>query len=111
MSFDAPDAAKGSPQRMRKANFRCRTCDDLFEVEYPWSEGAPESEGVEASYSASRPVPKNRPNPGRCGISGRSGGRRRWRIDQSGVWRFRDLLPIVPYDQSGDAARGEYAAV
>lgn len=65
------------------SNFRCLHCGELFEVEYPWSGGAPQAERVW------------RPNP--------SALRHLWNerrtstlaIDQSGVWRFRDLLPIV----------------
>jgi len=85
--------------REAKSNFRCRTCDDLFEVEYPWSEGAPESAGLDATYSASRPVPKNRPNPGALRYLWQERRTSTMGIDQSGVWRFRDLLPIVPYDR------------
>ena len=66
-----------------ESNFRCRHCGELFEVEYPWSGGAPQAEHFW------------RPNP--------SALRHLWNerrtstlaIDQSGVWRFRDLLPIV----------------
>ncbi len=61
-------------------DFRCAQCGELFEVEYPgWSQrGGPD-----------------RPNPGalkwlwrerRCSSEG---------LDQSGVWRFRELLPIL----------------
>ena len=82
-----------------KSNFRCRACDDLFEVEYPWSEGAPECGGVEGGYSASRPVPKNRPNPSALRYLWQERRTSTMGIDQSGVWRFRDLLPIVPYDR------------
>ncbi len=67
-------------------DFRCVQCGDLFEVEYPgWSHrGGPD-----------------RPNPGalkwlwkerRC--SGEA-------LDASGVWRFRELLPIL--DSFGNA--------
>jgi threonine synthase len=63
-----------------RPDFRCAVCGDLFEVEYPgWSQ----REGP------------NRPNPGalkwlwrerRCSCEA---------LDQSGVWRFRELLPIL----------------
>jgi threonine synthase len=72
------------------SDFRCPECNGLYEVIYPWSPGA-------AIPSASaEPLPAVRlPNPGAL--------RYRWQelrtstlsIDQSGVWRFRDLLPIV----------------
>jgi threonine synthase len=67
-----------------KENFRCAFCGDLYEVEYPgWSK--------EAGSAAKR----NFPNP--------SALRWLWRErcmstelkDQSGVWRFRELLPIL----------------
>lgn len=66
------------------SDFRCPDCNGLYEVIYPWSPGA------DVSASGVR-----LPNPG--------GLRARWQelrtstlpIDQSGVWRFRDLLPIV----------------
>jgi threonine synthase len=79
-----------------KSNFRCRTCADLFEVEYPWSESAPVADGeVREPYSASRPVAKNRPNPGALRYLWQERKTSTLSIDQSGVWRFRDLLPIV----------------
>jgi threonine synthase len=81
-----------------QSNFRCRTCGDLFEVEYPWSEGAPASEGVTEGYSASRPTPKNRPNPSALRYLWQERRTSTMGIDQSGVWRFRDLLPIVPVE-------------
>jgi threonine synthase len=61
-------------------DFRCTQCGDLFEVEYP---GWLERQGFD------------RPNPGalkwlwrerRCSSEG---------LDHSGVWRFRELLPIL----------------
>jgi len=62
------------------ADFRCAICGDLFEVEYP---GWLERRG------------HDRPNPGalkwlwrerRCSCES---------LDHSGVWRFRELLPIL----------------
>ena len=79
-----------------QSNFRCRVCGDLFEVEYPWSEGAPTE--AEHAYSASRPTPKNRPNPSALRYLWQERRTSTLSIDQSGVWRFRDLLPIVPND-------------
>ena len=65
------------------SDFRCPDCNGLYEVIYPWSPGV----GVPADVRL--------PNPGAL--------RYRWQelrtstlsIDQSGVWRFRDLLPIL----------------
>ena len=67
-------------------DFRCAVCGELFEVEFPgWS----------------RRKGPDRPNAGalkwlwrerRCSAEG---------LDQSGVWRYRELLPIL--DNFGDA--------
>ncbi len=83
-----------------QSNFRCRTCGDLFEVEYPWSEGAPVEAGeADYTYSASRPTPKNRPNPSALRYLWQERRTSTLSIDQSGIWRFRDLLPIVANEQ------------
>ncbi|HEY4381092.1 MAG TPA: threonine synthase [Acidobacteriaceae bacterium] len=66
------------------SDFRCPDCYGLYEVVYPWSPGAGAASGD-----------VRLPNPGAL--------RYRWQelrtstlsIDQSGVWRFRDLLPIL----------------
>jgi threonine synthase len=68
------------------SDFRCPDCNGLYEVIYPWSPGA----GM-----APIPADLRLPNPNAL--------RYRWQelrtstmaIDQSGVWRFRDLLPIL----------------
>jgi threonine synthase len=70
-----------------QSNFRCRACGDLFEVEYPWSPGA---EVTAAS---------NRPNPSALRYLWQERRTSTMAIDQSGVWRFRDLLPIVADDR------------
>jgi threonine synthase len=68
------------------SDFRCPDCNGLYEVIYPWSPGA----------GTALPAADVRlPNPG--------GMRHLWQerrtstmaVDQSGVWRFRELLPIV----------------
>jgi len=79
-----------------RSDFRCPECNGLYEVIYPWSEGAgPWNVGAPAD-SVANPSPEVRlPNPG--------GMRHLWQerktstlaVDQSGVWRFRELLPIV----------------
>jgi threonine synthase len=71
-----------------QSNFRCRECGDLFEVEYPWSEGA-----VVDAKSV------NRPNPNALRYLWQERRTSTLAVDQSGVWRFRDLLPIVDADQ------------
>lgn len=67
-----------------QSNFRCVECGDLFEVEYAWSEGAPKAE-----------TPVYRPNPGALRHLWQERKSSTLAVDQSGVWRFRDLLPIV----------------
>ena len=67
-------------------DFRCVECGDLFEVEYPgWSQ---------------RRGP-DRPNPGALKWLWRERRCSSETLDQSGVWRFRELLPIL--DSFGDA--------
>lgn len=61
-------------------DFRCAKCGDLFEVEYPgWSERHGH----------------DRPNPGALKWLWRERKMSGEALDQSGVWRFRELLPIL----------------
>jgi threonine synthase len=67
-------------------DFRCTKCGDLFEVEYAgWSPGRG----------------SNRPNPGALKWLWRERRCSSEALDQSGVWRFRELLPIL--DNYGNA--------
>ncbi len=67
-----------------KENFRCVFCGDLYEVEYPgWSK--------EAGSAAKR----NFPNPSALRWLWRERCMSTEAQDQSGVWRFRELLPIL----------------
>ena len=67
-------------------DFRCAVCGDLFEVEYPgWSQ---------------RRGP-DRPNPGALKWLWRERKSSTEALDHSGVWRFRELLPIL--DSFGNA--------
>jgi threonine synthase len=61
-------------------DFRCSTCGDLFEVDYP---GWIQRRGPE------------RPNPGALKWLWRERRMSGEALDQSGVWRFRELLPIL----------------
>jgi threonine synthase len=61
-------------------DFRCSNCQSLFEVVYPWSESGATQQLPNAS--ALRWLWQERRTSTQA-------------IDQSGVWRFRDLLPIV----------------
>ncbi len=65
------------------SDFRCGLCNGLYEVLYPWSSNAKQGIGSNLpNASALRWLWKER----RTSLEP---------IDQSGVWRFRDLLPIV----------------
>jgi threonine synthase len=69
-----------------RPDFRCALCGDLFEVEYPgWSQ---------------RRGP-DRPNPGALKWLWRERRCSSEALDHSGVWRFRELLPIL--DSFGNA--------
>ena len=69
-----------------RADFRCALCGDLFEVEYPgW--------GPRQGH--------DRPNPGALKWLWRERRCSSEELDHSGVWRFRELLPIL--DSFGDA--------
>jgi len=70
-----------------RSDFRCPSCGDLYEVEYPWSESA---SGTSV----------NRPNPFALKHLWQERRTSTLAVDQSGVWRFRDLLPIVADDQA-----------
>jgi threonine synthase len=61
-------------------DFRCAHCGELFEVEYP---GWLERRG------------HDRPNPGALKWLWRERRSSFEALDQSGVWRFRELLPIL----------------
>jgi threonine synthase len=66
--------------------FRCADCGDLFEVEYPgWGQAG----GTD------------RPNPGALRWLWRERRASSELLDNSGVWRFREMLPIL--DSFGNA--------
>jgi threonine synthase len=72
--------------REAQPDFRCAACGELFEVEFPgWIQrGGPE-----------------RPNAGALKWLWRERRCSQEALDQSGVWRFRELLPIL--DSFGNA--------
>ena len=86
-------------------DFRCSLCGELFEVEYPsWSShSAASSPGPLAGTlgGGSGPGPRPRlagnwqPNPSALRWLWKERRSSTEAIDQSGVWRFRDLLPIL----------------
>lgn len=69
-----------------RSDFRCAQCGDLFEVDY-------------AGWGHSRG--QDRPNPGALKWLWRERRCSGEELDQSGVWRFRELLPIL--DSFGNA--------
>ena len=69
-----------------RPDFRCAECGDLFEVDYPgW--------GLRKGH--------DRPNPGALKWLWRERRCSSETLDHSGVWRFRELLPIL--DNFGNA--------
>jgi threonine synthase len=63
-----------------RPDFRCAQCEELFEVEYPgWSQRGGH----------------DRPNPGALKWLWRERRCSGEALDESGVWRFRELLPIL----------------
>jgi threonine synthase len=73
-------------QRALRGNFRCEECGDLYEVEYP---------GWSANGGTTM-----RPNPNALRWLWRERRSSTAMEDQSGVWRFREMLPIVKNDSS-----------
>jgi len=63
-----------------RPDFRCSQCGDLFEVEYP---------------SWAQRQSHDRPNPGALKWLWRERRCSAEALDHSGVWRFRELLPIL----------------
>jgi threonine synthase len=73
-------------QHEMQADFRCAECGELFEVEYPsWSANA----ALEGS------LPAWKPNASALRWLWKERRHSTLPLDQSGVWRFRELLPIL----------------
>ena len=83
------------------SDFRCTMCGGLFEVFYPWSPAAsdaadrlghapatPSAEGLTSETA-------RLPNPSALRWLWQERRSSTMAVDQSGVWRFRDLLPIL----------------
>jgi threonine synthase len=64
------------------SDFRCVVCGNLYEVVYPWSLTPNKTGSKLPNASALRWLWQERRTSSQS-------------IDQSGVWRFRDLLPII----------------
>ena len=71
-------------------DFRCAECQSLFEVVYPWNDSIENLHG-----QTDLPNPRDLPNPAALRWLWQERRSSTQSIDQSGVWRFRDLLPIV----------------
>jgi threonine synthase len=67
-------------------DFRCAHCGDLLEITYPgWKEKRPEAASLKAVWRERRAS--------------------REPVDLSGVWRFRDLLPVLGHDHDAITLR------
>ena len=85
------------------SDFRCGSCRGLFEVVYPWSK--PAEFRSKQSESGLQPSWEAGAGAGAEGARLPNASALRWlwmerrtstmAADQSGVWRFRDLLPIL----------------
>jgi threonine synthase len=81
-----------SPDTVEK-DFRCIACGELLEVEYPSWSGGP------------FPGPRRTPNPGALRWLWQERLQSKLDIDQSGVWRFRELLPILLHPEQAVTLR------
>jgi threonine synthase len=72
------------------SDFRCPQCHGLYEVVYPWSNAKPG-----ATTGAPDDLNSRLPNPSALRWLWQERRSSSMAVDQSGVWRFRDLLPIV----------------
>jgi len=81
-SLRCTECGTGISGQAAASDFRCEVCRGLFEVVYPWSSGSGISDARLPNPSALRWLWQERRT---STLS----------VDQSGVWRFRDLLPIV----------------
>ncbi|HTD97206.1 MAG TPA: hypothetical protein VK627_09755, partial [Edaphobacter sp.] len=70
--------------------FRCPDCNGLYDVIYPWSSTATPPAGPD----------HNLPNASALRWLWQERRTSTMPVDQSGVWRFRDLLPIVENPES-----------
>ncbi|WP_128913994.1 threonine synthase [Granulicella sibirica] len=80
------------------SDFRCLHCGGLFEVFYPWSpRGTSAKDDTPPTPNTGGPInPAARlPNPSALRFLWEERRTSTMAVDQSGVWRFRDLLPIL----------------
>ena len=74
-------------------DFRCVLCRGLFEVVYPWSKAG--SRKLNTSPGAGAAADARLPNASALRWLWQERRTSTLAADQSGVWRFRDLLPIL----------------
>ena len=80
-------------------DFRCVGCGELLEVEYPsWSAAGAPAPGLATA-------PRRAPNPGALRWLWQERLQSKLPIDQSGVWRFRELLPILLHPEKAVTLR------
>src|ERR1700753_1151833 len=90
------------PRAVEK-NFRCVDCGELLEVEYPsWSAAGSANQSATGGPISS---PRRMPNPGALRWLWQERLQSRLAIDRSGVWRFRELLPIVEHPEKAVTLR------
>src|SRR5580692_9934547 len=91
-----------SPDTVEK-DFRCIDCGELLEVEYPsWSAAGA---STPTPVAGTEPGPRRMPNPGALRWLWQERLQSRLPIDQSGVWRFRELLPILLHPEEAVTLR------
>jgi threonine synthase len=87
-----------------RSNFRCADCGELFEVEYPAWSPAPAHAAAANGHDGNGALPATTiaakprawlPNAGALRLLWKERRHSALPIDQSGVWRFRELLPIL----------------
>src|SRR6266571_2775380 len=74
----------GALSRQATQSFRCPTCGDVLEIIYP---GWKSTDGIQANLSPLKNLWRQRKTSDLP-------------LDQSGVWRFREVLPELPDSQS-----------
>ena len=82
----------GTAPEAAPADFRCPLCGGLYDVIYPWSSTASQT----STRTPGTVMPDVRlPNPSALRWLWQERRSSSMPADQSGVWRFRDLLPIL----------------
>jgi threonine synthase len=92
--------ACGSVNDSARPDFRCSKCGDLLEVFYPgWAKQPSKLSGDHLASAERRSVAAVRPNPAALKALWCDRKTSQLPIDQSGVWRFRELLPALDSTQ------------